>query len=123
MALPHSSTRPSAAVEPIHYRGVPLDRRRCRRIQRIIDQQPTLTRVALDQRVCTMFGWWRFNGELPERSCRSLLDRLHQRGWIELPPSRRPRPAGPRVTRHVLIPTIFGLELREDFQNGLTRRG
>ncbi|MHB8763933.1 MAG: ISAs1 family transposase [Deferrisomatales bacterium] len=37
-----------------------------------------------------MVGWQRFNGELPERSCRNLLDRLHRQGWIVLPPSRRP---------------------------------
>lgn len=95
MSSSQCAPTPRANAEPIDYRGTRLDPRRCRRIQRIIDQQPTITRVALAQRVCTMFGWRRFNGEPPERSCRSLLDRLHQRGWIELPPSRRPRRVAP----------------------------
>lgn len=88
-----SRTGPSG--DPIRHRGVTFDRRRCGRIQRIIRDNPTITRVGLAQRVCEMVGWRRFNGELPERSCRTLLDRLDRHGWIELPPSRRPKKATP----------------------------
>jgi hypothetical protein len=98
MDSPGTSARPWPTEDPIRHRGVPFDRRRCGRIQRIIREHPQITRVALAQRVCEMLGWRRFNGELPERSCRNLLDRLHKHGWIELPPSRRPsKPSPPRV--------------------------
>jgi hypothetical protein len=84
-----ASSRSWPSDEPIRHNGVTFDRHRCSRIRRIIRERPDITRVALAQRVCTMVGWQRFNGELPERSCRNLLDRLHKHGWIQLPPSRR----------------------------------
>ena len=85
-----ASSRSWPSDAPIRHNGVTFDRRRCGRIQRILRECPDITRVALAQRVCKMVGWQRFNGELPERSCRNLLDRLHKHGWIQLPPSRRP---------------------------------
>jgi len=93
MDTPSASPRLRPNDEPIRHNGVTFDRRRCGRIQRIIRDHPDITRVALAQRVCEMLGWRRFNGEVPERSCRNLLDRLHKHGWIELPPSRRPSKA------------------------------
>jgi len=96
MDTPAAAPRLRPTAEPIRHRGVTFDRRRCGRIQRIIRDRPDITRVALAQRVCEMVGWRRFNGEWPERSCRNLLDRLHRDGWIELPPSRRPRKAAQR---------------------------
>jgi len=95
MDTPGASPRSRPTDEPIGHNGVTFDRRRCGRIQRIIQNRPKITRVALAQRVCEMLGWRRFNGELPERSCRNLLDRLHKHGWIKLPPSRRPSKAAP----------------------------
>jgi hypothetical protein len=90
MESPNTSPRPRSTDEPIHHKGITFDRRKCRRIQRILHACPNITRTHLAERVCEMFGWRRFNGELPERSCRNLLVRLHNHGWIELPPSRRP---------------------------------
>jgi len=75
---------------PVSHRGVVLTARRCRRIQKIIDGHTRITRVELARAVCRMFHWTRPGGEWAERSCRNLLDRLHRRGCIVLPPSRRP---------------------------------
>ncbi len=58
-----SSPRAVPSGDPIRHRGTTLDRRRCGRIQRIIRTNPTISRVALAQRVCEMLGWRRFNGE------------------------------------------------------------
>jgi len=73
----------------IVHRGVALTVRRCRRIQRWIDANPSSSRVALARQVCQWFGWTLPNGELAERSARRLLQRLHDRGEIRLPPPRR----------------------------------
>jgi hypothetical protein len=79
-----------ATATPITHRGVTLTVRRCKRIERLIDSEPTITRMELSKRVCEMFRWQRPNGELAERSCRSLLQRLDDRGCIRLPARRRP---------------------------------
>jgi len=80
--------------DPIVHRGVSLGSAQCRRIQRVIERSPDITRMELSQRVCRMFGWVRPNGELAERSARNLLDRLHRRGWIALPRPKRCRNGG-----------------------------
>jgi hypothetical protein len=79
-----------APATSITHRGVTLTVRRCKRIQRLIDSEPTITRMELSKRLCEMFRWQRPNGELAERSCRRLLQRLENRGCIRLPARRRP---------------------------------
>lgn len=60
------------------------------RIQDVVDRHPEWTRDRLCQRVCRVFGWYRPNGELADRSCRDLLVRLERRGLLlRLPRSRR----------------------------------
>jgi hypothetical protein len=68
------------------------------RIQQTVDQEPTLSRVALSRRVCEWLNWRSPNGKLKEMSCRVALLTLHRRGTICLPaaaafPGRR-RPGG-----------------------------
>jgi hypothetical protein len=79
---------------PITHRGVTLTVRRCKRIERLIDSEPSITRMELSKRLCEMFRWYRSNGELAERSCRRLLQRLENRGSIRLPARRRPARTG-----------------------------
>lgn len=81
---------PMSEPSEIVHRGITLTLRRCRRIQRLIDADPSMTRVALSRRVCELFRWTLPGGELAERSGRRLLQRLHDRGAIRLPASRRP---------------------------------
>ncbi len=90
------------SVTPIVHRGFAIGPRECRRIQRVIDANPDITRMELALRVCAMFGWRRSNGEMAERSCRSFLERLSKLGLIRQPGAWRSRkpPSSPRIGIH-----------------------
>lgn len=67
------------------------------RIQRTIDREPSLSRVALSRHICRWLDWRAPNGKLKEMSCRVALLKLHRRGVLRLPPAaagpaRRPAP-------------------------------
>lgn len=47
-------------------------------------------RFALSKRICKELGWVQDNGRLKDRSCRDVLARLDEMGWIRLPCPRRP---------------------------------
>ena len=77
----------------VFYRGQRLGSREFARIQRAIAGRPGLTREALAREVAQRFRWTRPTGDLAVTSCRLLLQRLGQRGFIRLPatlPRRRP---------------------------------
>lgn len=77
----------------VFYRGQRLGSREFARIQRVIAGRPGLTREALAREVAQRFRWTRPTGDLAVTSCRLLLRRLGQRGFIRLPatlPRRRP---------------------------------
>jgi hypothetical protein len=61
-----------------------------RLIQVIVAQSPTAHRFELSKRICRELGWLQPNGRLKDRACRDVLARLGARGWVALPPPRRP---------------------------------
>jgi len=54
-------------------------------IERMLNDNPALSRRALSLRVCELLQWRAPNGKLKEVSCRKALLELHRRGLIRLP--------------------------------------
>jgi hypothetical protein len=60
------------------------------RIKMLVETSPEEHRFALSKRVCKELGWIQPNGRLKDRSCRDVLARLDEIGFIRLPRPRRP---------------------------------
>lgn len=68
------------------------------RIAELVRESAGVSRYALACRVCELVQWRRRSGALKLRECRDLLEELHGRGIIELPPKRSAgRPLGART--------------------------
>lgn len=92
-AIETSQSGGDTGARTVFYRGQRLGSREFARIQRVIAGRPGLTREALAREVAQRFRWTRPTGDLAVTSCRLLLRRLGQRGFIRLPatlPRRRP---------------------------------
>jgi len=63
------------------------------RIQRTVDSEEKISRVALSRRVCGWLGWRSPNGKLKEMSCRVALLKLARRNKLNLPGTVQ-QPAG-----------------------------
>lgn len=61
-------------------------------IGRWITDNPGWSRYRISRELCTRWGWARPNGQMADMAARSLLNKLHQRGLIQLPPCRRTSP-------------------------------
>jgi hypothetical protein len=61
-------------------------------IQRLVSQQPNLSRRQLSQQLCKSFDWRSANGSLKEVSCRKGLLRLQRSGHIYLPAKQQGPP-------------------------------
>ena len=59
-------------------------------VKALVESSPEDHRFALSKRVCQALGWIQPNGRLKDRSCRDVLARLHDLGYLRLPPPRRP---------------------------------
>lgn len=65
-------------------------------IQRLIDEDPTLTRASISRLTCKALKWIKPDGGLKDMSARVAMLRMQEDGLITLPPPRRLRP-DPRV--------------------------
>src|SRR5437899_11820379 len=59
------------------------------KIKMLVETSPEEHRFALSQRVCKELRWVQANGRLKDRSCRDVLQRLHETGFICLLLPRR----------------------------------
>src|SRR5436309_16006793 len=78
------------AVGNIRIRGRTFTPEELAKIRRLVETSPGDHRFALSKRVCEELGWVQHNGRLKDRSCRDVLARLEQMGWIRLPCPLRP---------------------------------
>jgi len=58
-------------------------------ITEIIETFPKLSRTELSNTVCELFSWKRPTGKLKSVECRQFLERLDEKGTIELPACRK----------------------------------
>lgn len=59
-------------------------------IRALVQQSPGEHRYAISKRVCEVLNWRQPNGRLKDRACRDVLLKLHEIGFLRLPPARRP---------------------------------
>jgi hypothetical protein len=74
----------------IRIRGRTFTPEELSKIKMFVETSPEEHRFALSKRVCGELGWVQPNGRLKDRSCRDVLARLHEIGFIHLPRRRRP---------------------------------
>jgi len=55
-------------------------------IRDLIRENPSWHRTRLSQEICNLWNWKNDKGRLKDMACRTLLLKLHRRGWIQLPP-------------------------------------
>lgn len=68
-------------------------------IRGLIADHPEASRAALSRLVCERLDWRRPNGQLKDMSCRVAMLRMHEHGWIALPPPRWGNGNGQRYRR------------------------
>lgn len=61
-------------------------------IRRLLEEQPLASRYRLSRQLALRWDWRSPSGQLKDMAARTLLLKLHQRGWIGLPPCRRASP-------------------------------
>jgi len=54
-------------------------------VKNLIDSNPSWNRTRLSKELCHLWNWRRTSGELKDIACRSLLRKLEQLGYIQLP--------------------------------------
>jgi hypothetical protein len=61
-------------------------------IQRLMAENPGCSRYKLSRLLCQRWDWRDPRGQIKDMAARSLLLKLHERGWISLPAKRRASP-------------------------------
>lgn len=74
---------------PLTLRGRVFSHEELLRVRAIVEASPDKHRYALSKMICEALDWRQANGRLKDRSCRDALLRLHERGFLQLPPRRR----------------------------------
>lgn len=75
---------------PQKLRGRTFSHEELLRIRTIVETSSGEHRCALSKKVCEVLDWRQLNGRLKDRSCRDVLLKLHEAGFLRLPPRRRP---------------------------------
>jgi len=82
--------------EPLIIQGRRLTAEDVAQVRWLIQAHPTWGRTRLSQELCRLWDWRTATGQLKDMACRSLLRKLEQHGYLELPP----RQAHPRWMAH-----------------------
>jgi hypothetical protein len=81
-------------MEPICLQGRTLTGDDLTMVRSLIAQHPDWHRTALSRHLCQLWNWRNAAGRIKDMAARTLLLKLHARGWIQLPPpqARTARP-------------------------------
>ena len=97
--------------------GQQIDDRIIVRIQKMIDEKPELSRVALSRQICGELKWRSRNGNLKEVSCRKALSKLGREGRTRLPESERFQGNRKRLVKPVWVdPEKVSVGTLKEFQ-------
>lgn len=72
----------------ITVQGRQLNQQDLQTIRDLIAHPPKNTRRVISRELCVMWDWRTLGGELKDMACRTMLQKLHDRGYITLPPAR-----------------------------------
>lgn len=85
------------------YRGQTVNQAGIEFIQRLIAENPQLSRRRLSTKLCLAWNWVQANGQPRDMVCRSLMLELHRAGRIQLP-ARRFCPVNNAARHRVPVP-------------------
>jgi hypothetical protein len=74
--------------QPWTVRGRNFSKDELLRIRALVETSPHDPRSVLSRKICEALDWRQHNGRLKDRSCRDVLLRLHDLGFLKLPPRR-----------------------------------
>jgi len=75
-------------VEAIRLQGRLLSGDDLTAVRALVAAHPDWHRTALSRHLCEFWDWRNAAGRLKDMAARTLLLKLHRRGWLELPPPR-----------------------------------
>ena len=88
---------PPAPVFPLKYSGRQFSEEQLQQVRALIAAAPNSSRTAISREVCQLLDWRKADGGWKEVSCRVALLRMHEDGWLTLPPPRRKSNNGRRT--------------------------
>ena len=77
---------------PTMLQGRPFGPAQLAQVQALLRQSSGWSRYRLSRELARRWDWHTAQGQLKDMAARTLLLKLQQQGWIELPPRRRPSP-------------------------------
>jgi transposase len=84
-------------VFPLTYSGRQFSEEQLQQVRGLIAASPNSSRSAISRQVCHLLDWRKADGGWKEVSCRVALLRMHEDGWLTLPPPRRKSNNGRRT--------------------------
>jgi len=90
--------------ETIALQGRAWPARELEQIRQWVAENLNWSRYRLSRELCARWGWLRPNGQLADMAARSFLNKLHERGVIQLPPCRRASPNRMKHRRLECVP-------------------
>jgi len=88
--------------------GRPFGPEQLAQVQALLRQKDDWSRYRLSRELARLWDWRTPQGQLKDMAARTLLLKMHEQGWIELPPARRKSP-----TRSGRAPVFGGPALEE----------
>jgi transposase len=89
--------RRRSPVFPLTYSGRQFSQEQLQQVRALIAASPNSSRTAISRQVCQLLHWRKADGGWKEVSCRVALLRMHEDGWLALPPPRRKSNNGRRI--------------------------
>jgi hypothetical protein len=77
---------------PTIMQGRPFGPAQLAQIQALLNEHPTSSRYGLSRHLATLWNWRTSTGQLKDMAARTLLLKLHEQGWIQLPARRMSSP-------------------------------
>lgn len=94
----------------VRYCGRDFSKDELTQIRQLITEDPTRSRAELSRLTCRVLSWYKADGGLKEMSARVAMLRMHDDGFITLPPPRCQRPD---PTVHLTDRTDPGLAIEQ----------
>jgi len=70
-----------------------------RQVRELVAHHPQWSRYRLSRELCVLWDWRTPTGQWKDLAARTLMRKMAQRGWIQLPARRRPSPNRHRLVR------------------------
>ncbi len=104
--------------KPGIYQGRFLGETEIAQVRGLIVGHPQWHRCRISEELARLWDWRSPVGQLKDMAARTLLLKLHRRGWITLPPPRRP-PVSRMARRFPVEGELFSAQAREEVRVGL----